>query len=149
VASPALRYCATDLSRPVRLLDHRFSLGQEGSSFLRQLHTPTIAFEQHEAKFGFEAANLLTQRRLRDEQPLRRTAEVHLGSNRDEVAQMPQLHVPRVGPVWPHHFGTAMSFMVRIDRDAGPQLGKSRFQVADTCTHSSNGQYALGMHVTK
>jgi len=95
------------------------------------------------AKFGFEAASLLTQRRLRDEQPLRRTAEVHLGSNRDEVALMSQLHAPRVGPVWSHHFERPpMSFRVRVELDAGPQLGKSRFQVADTCTHSSNGQYA-------
>jgi hypothetical protein len=49
------------------------------------------------AQFAFQTANLLTQCRLRDEQPLRGAPEVELGGDANEIPKVPQLHTPRIG----------------------------------------------------
>jgi len=51
----------------VGLLYDRF--GQKGRPLRRESHAPPVALEQFEAELDFEAANLLAQCWLRDEQP--------------------------------------------------------------------------------
>ena len=53
-----------------------------------------IANEQRRADARLERLDLLRQRRPRDVQPFRRSAEVKLLRHGDEIAQQPQLHTP-------------------------------------------------------
>jgi hypothetical protein len=53
---------------------------------------PAIAEEQRRADARLERLDLLRERRRRDVQPFRRTAEVELLRDRDEIPQQPQLH---------------------------------------------------------
>jgi hypothetical protein len=52
---------------------------------------PAIADEQRRANARLERLDLLRKRRRRDVQPFRRTAEVKLLGDRDELALQPQL----------------------------------------------------------
>ena len=57
-----------------------------------QLHAAAVALEQRHAQLRLELADLLTQRRLGDVQTLGRTPEVRLLRDRDEVAEVAELH---------------------------------------------------------
>jgi hypothetical protein len=58
-----------------------------------QPHTVPIAVEQRSAQLSFQHPDLLTQRRLGDEEPLGRVGEVQVFGDRDEVPQIPPVDV--------------------------------------------------------
>lgn len=60
-----------------------------------QAHALSVAIEERQAKLALETANLLTQRRLGDDQPLGGAREMELLGDRDEIAQMPRFHCRR------------------------------------------------------
>ena len=57
-----------------------------------ELDPAAVAQQQLGADLGLERLDLLTQRRLRDVQALRRAAEVQLFGDGDEVSEVAQLH---------------------------------------------------------
>jgi hypothetical protein len=59
---------------------------------------PAIADEQRRADARLEQLDLLRKRRRRDVDAFRRTAEVKLLGDCDEIAQQPQLHAPNDTP---------------------------------------------------
>src|SRR5579872_883846 len=68
-------------------------LSKQRRAGLCQRHAPLTAFEQSHAEFIFQCADLHGQRRLRDVQFLRRTAEVQFFGECDEVAQVAKFHL--------------------------------------------------------
>jgi len=74
-------------------LEQRFSRG-------RELDTPVRALEQLNSELSLESLDLQTQRRLRNPELPRRSAEVKLFGDGDEVAEVPQFqllgHIPCV-----------------------------------------------------
>lgn len=48
--------------------------------------------EETDAKVALEATNLLTERRLGDVKTPRRSTEVQLFRDRDEIAEVPKFH---------------------------------------------------------
>ena len=80
-----------DAARSARLSSSRAS----ASSALpgrRQRGTPAVALEQRHPELGLERADLLADARLRQVQPLGGAAEVKLLGDRDERAQLAELH---------------------------------------------------------
>jgi hypothetical protein len=65
------------------------SLGQERSPRVGQLDTSTAPVKQPHAELSLETADLVAERRLRDVQSLRGTAEVELLRDRNEVLDQP------------------------------------------------------------
>ena len=59
----------------------------------RQPHAAAVAVEQRRAELPFQHPDLLAQRGLRDEQPLRGAGEVQLLGHGDEVPQVPPVHI--------------------------------------------------------
>src|SRR5215472_6242735 len=96
LACGALGQGSCDLGGVVGVADDDLRLGQEGLALRRELDASTVALQELEPKLALEAANLLAERRLRDEQPLRGPREVELGGDGHEVPQMAQLHTPRI-----------------------------------------------------
>jgi len=72
--------CACDIDRTLGLLNDGGCLGQEGLALRCQLDSSAVALQQLKARLTLEAPNLLAQRRLRNEQPLRRSCDVELTS---------------------------------------------------------------------
>jgi hypothetical protein len=81
-----------------RELEDLACVGQQHPAGRRQLDMPAVADEQRRADARLERLDLLRKRRRRDVQAFRRTAEVKLLGDRDEVAQQPQLHAPNTTP---------------------------------------------------
>src|SRR5262249_32641717 len=69
------------------------SLFQNRPSRVGQLHTPPGAIEQPDSELVFELANLLAQRRLCDMQSCGSAAEMQFLGNRNEIAEVSQLHM--------------------------------------------------------
>jgi hypothetical protein len=69
--------------------DSRQGLGQEGLALGCESHTSAVALQELQAQLACEAADLLAQGWLRDEQALRGAREVELGGHGHEVPQMP------------------------------------------------------------
>jgi threonine dehydrogenase-like Zn-dependent dehydrogenase len=68
-------------------LDSRARLGKEGAPRGAQLDTARVALEQPHPELGFQTADLLRQRGLRDREPLRGPPEVKLLGDHDERRQ--------------------------------------------------------------
>lgn len=83
---------SADVPSAVNEEDGRASrIGRAEPQRRRELDALSRAPEQFAAEEAFEVADLATQRRLRQEQPLCGPAEVQLLGDRDERSQMPQL----------------------------------------------------------
>lgn len=74
-----------------RFVDQRPRIHQKSCARVGQPHASPVAIEQSNAQTVFEHLDLPTQRRLRDEQPLRRAPKAQILSHGDEVRQLPQL----------------------------------------------------------
>jgi hypothetical protein len=72
-------------------LQRRPRAGQQRLASRRQRDPAPVADEQALAEFGFQAADLLADGRLRDRDPLCRAGEAALLGNRYEVGKLPQL----------------------------------------------------------
>ena len=70
--------------------------GQQFAASCGELHALGMALEQRGTDFGFEAADLLAQWRLRQAQLFGRARDVAGVSHRHEVPQVPQLHIANV-----------------------------------------------------
>ena len=92
MARGGLRQRAGDLQRAVGLLHNGCCLGQKCRAFRCQSDAPPVAFEELQSQLAFQAANLLAQARLGDEQAPRGAGVVELGGDRDKVAKVSQLH---------------------------------------------------------
>ena len=67
--------------------------GEQRLPRLGQLDAARLAAEQLHLQFGFECSDLLAERRLLDAQPLGGAGDVAFLGDRDEVAEMAQLHM--------------------------------------------------------
>ena len=74
----------------VRIPNHRPCVGQERLTFRCESHTTAVALQELEAELAFEAPDLLTQRRLGDEQPLGGAGEMELVGDGEEIPKMPK-----------------------------------------------------------
>ena len=87
---------ALDGARPVLQRAHSpIRVGQEGPPRLGEEHAPAAAAEERAADLGLERAQARGQRGLRDEQRLRRAAEVGAPRHLEEALDLCQLHVAR------------------------------------------------------
>jgi len=87
---------ACGLARPCRgaadRAQYRIGFVQQRLAGDRQLHAAGAANEQRDAEFGLQRADLLAERRLLHVEPPRRTGDVPLLGDGDEVAEMTQFH---------------------------------------------------------
>lgn len=67
-------------------------LGKKCATGRRELHTASDTIEEQRANFALEVANLPAERWLRDVEALRRSPEMELLRDRDEIAKVPELH---------------------------------------------------------
>ena len=70
----------------------RRASGSSAAPAPRQRHAARAAIEQRRAELGLERADRARQRRLRDVQRERGAPEVERVADRDEIAQVPELH---------------------------------------------------------
>ena len=67
--------------------------GEEGLAGGRERHGAPVSVEQLGAQRSLKLANLLAQRGLGDEQPLRRAAEVKFLGHGLEIAKIPEVDI--------------------------------------------------------
>src|SRR6185436_19997079 len=77
------------------LSEGKSGFGQEAASRRGELHAARDTLEQWTADLALQVEDLTAQGRLRDPQSLGRAPEVQLLGHRDEIAEMPKLHVRR------------------------------------------------------
>jgi hypothetical protein len=80
---------ARDLGRTVRLRQRQSRLHEEGTAGVRELDSTARPMEESEPELALEATNLLTERRLGDMQAPRRSSEVQVFRDGDEIAKVP------------------------------------------------------------
>ncbi len=83
---------ARDLSGAVGAGQQLARLAEQRASRRRQHGAATVALEQLDAELGLERPDLLADARLGEVQPVGGAAEVKLLRDRDERAQLPELH---------------------------------------------------------
>jgi hypothetical protein len=86
------RRAARDLSRMFRLGQRRSGFDEKGAPRVRELDSAVRSMEEADAEVLLEAADLLTERRLRDVKALRGSTEVQLFRDGDEVPEVAELH---------------------------------------------------------
>ena len=79
--------------RRLDLLLDRPGPRQQRRARRRQLDPPAGAIEQAGAERGLQRLDLLAQRRLRQFQPPRRVGEAALLGDRDEITELPEVHI--------------------------------------------------------
>src|SRR5579862_7846661 len=80
----------------VDLHKHVSRLDQQNATRLGQRHVATVPREKRHLEFILERAYLHAQRRLRDVEAPRRTAEMQFFGHSQEVAKLARIHVIRV-----------------------------------------------------
>jgi len=83
---------ARNLSCTVRLGQRHPRFNEEGTAGVRELDSTTRAMKETDSQVALETTNLLTQRRLCNMQAPRRSTEVQLLRDGDEVPKVPKLH---------------------------------------------------------
>src|SRR5215468_5064160 len=90
----ASRCLARRVDGTVDHLENIHGISEEGFTGWRELDTARMAAQQADAQLALKSLNLLRQGWLLDAQVHRGTRDVAVFSDRDEVAQMPQIHKP-------------------------------------------------------
>lgn len=80
-------------NRPASLLDGESRLLNEYAARRGELDRAASAIEQRRAELAFEAADLLTEARLRDVEAMRRSAKVAFLGDRENVSEVAELDV--------------------------------------------------------
>jgi UDP:flavonoid glycosyltransferase YjiC (YdhE family) len=83
---------ARGLGRTVRLGQRQPCFNEEGTAGVRELDSTARAMEETHSEVALEPTNLLTERRLGNMQAPRRSTEVQLFRDGDEVAKVTKLH---------------------------------------------------------
>ncbi len=106
---------------------------QEYESGLGERDAVSVTQKQRNAEFDFELADLLTQSRLGEVDPPRRTAEVQFFGNRHEVFEVSQFHIPnRIVGHAPRHLNPARLQSARRKYRYKPHLYKAWRNVLDS-----------------
>ena len=87
---------APSIASVVDLHQHVARLDQQNAARLGQCHVAAVPREQQRLKFILECAYLHAQRRLRDVEAARRTAEMQFFGHSQKVAKLARIHVIRV-----------------------------------------------------
>jgi len=82
-----------------RLREREARFGEKGAPRRGERHTARDALEQRRADLALEVADLTGKRRLCDMEPRRRSAEVELFGDGDEVPEMAEFHTRKVSPI--------------------------------------------------
>jgi hypothetical protein len=98
-ASRGLHLDAGD--RLVEVLEKTFGHREKILAVDGQAHLPCGPFEQHDADAVFQLLDGQGQRRLRQQETLRRAGEIALARDRDEGTQMPEIDRRFQGPMAP------------------------------------------------
>jgi hypothetical protein len=76
--------------------ENRPRFGKESLAGRGQRHAARQAPEQLDLELGFERTDLLAKRRLLDAEAFRRTGDMTLVGDRDEVTEMAQFHMRNI-----------------------------------------------------